>query len=178
MQGSRERAEQIILEILRQAGANGLGRSKVYKAFWLAHLFYARENKGFLSDWKVVKMPRGPGIHRGEQLLQDLGEKCLLVQSDERVGPFIEKRCMAARFDNQPSLPSDAVQAIEKALDFIKGMTAQQLSDLSHEFSRSWWETSFGDELDIYSDLIPDEEYQERTQTLQRAAAELEDVFK
>ena len=36
---------------------------------------------------------------------------------------------------------------------------AAELSDLTHEFSRSWNSASEGQELNIYVDLIPDDEF-------------------
>jgi len=175
-QPSKERAEQLILEILRQAGG-WLGRTKLYKAFWLAHLYYANENLGFLSDWPVVRMPKGPGINDGTRLLRDLAEAGAIETEEGCIGPFPEKRSRLLDGGYRPALDPAGVAAVQSALAFIAECgTAKDLSDWSHGFSRSWRETPDGYELDIYSDQIPDDEYLERKRLvdgMKEAAAEI-----
>ena len=68
----KNRAKQIIVEIVRQAGGVLDNKTNLFKAFYRAHLKFAESNPGFLSTWKIVRMPNGPGIHRFEVLLGEL----------------------------------------------------------------------------------------------------------
>jgi hypothetical protein len=173
----KERAEQIILEILRQAGETGLGRGKLYKAFWLAHLFYALTNRGYLSDWRIVRMPRGPGVDQGEHLIRELVAAGKAYQVEEWAGPFRELRCRCSLTANAPLLSDEARDAIKKAYEFVKDKTAAELSEYSHAYSRSWRQNVDGNELDIYSDLIPEDEYAERMRDFAHAKESTDALF-
>ncbi|HQU43004.1 MAG TPA: hypothetical protein PK867_09335 [Pirellulales bacterium] len=60
----------------------------------------------------------------------------------------------------------DEIEAIKRAVDFVKGKTASELSNITHEFSRSWRMAADGDELNIYIDLEPEEQYLRRMKGL------------
>ena len=71
----------------------------------------------------------------------------------------------------------DADLAIQQAADFVKDKTAVQLSQLTHEYSRSWIQGKNGDILDVYIDVIPDDEYERRDMQLQKLEAEFKEVL-
>lgn len=168
MEPSRERAKEIVVEIVRQAGA--MGQLKLYKTYWLAHLYYYQMAPGFLSDWAVVRSSRGPGIDQGSILLAELeAEGCLTLIREPR-GPFTEICCRPGPQATAGNLPELARQAIARAVEFIKPLSAGELTALSHDFSRSWGTASNGEELDIYTDLLPDEEYEPRSQEMAELA--------
>jgi hypothetical protein len=52
-------------------------------------------------------------------------------------------------------------QAIESAVEQVRNKSAAELSEETHVFSRSWQAGRDGQELDIYSDLSDDMEYQQ-----------------
>ncbi len=174
----RERAKQIILQILRQAGGS-LGKSRLFKAFWLAHSFYAKNSAGYLSGWKIVRLPNGPGIDKGDDLILQLKQSGAITLDHEPRGPYTETVCKLAEPGDAKNLPDGAVEAIDSALKVIRTLnTVTQISDWSHEYSRSWNMTPNGSELDIYSDLIPDDVYFERKQKLEELNAVYDDLFK
>lgn len=177
MASNKERAKRIIVEILRQAGPAGLGTTKVYKAFWLAHLYYAQAARGYLSDWPVIRMPQGPGIARGDRLLKQLLDAGHLAMTPVQKGPAVENcYALTAVGDaaGQEALSPEANQAIQKAVEDVKSFgTASAISTWSHTESRSWQQAKNGDELDIYCDLIPLEDHEEQARLL----AEMESVF-
>ena len=175
MNPNATKAKRIITEILKQS-PEGIGKTKLYKTFWVAHLFYAERQVGFLSDWPIVRMPMGPGIDRGESLVAELIDEGRVSVTNERVGPFVETRHHLGKSDEHP-LPTEAVEAIKEAVAYIKPMSAEECSDLSHRFSRSWNQTSNGEEMDIYSDLIPDVEYGQRREEMKKLAAAMRAVL-
>jgi hypothetical protein len=170
------RAKRVILELLRQAGGE-LGKTKLFKAFWLAHLYYFKKASGYLTDWPIVRMPNGPGIDKAGSLLGELRVKGKVVINHESRGPFTEICCRIIGEPPQGDLSEAAVSAIKEAVEFVKPLTTEQLSDLSHEFSRSWNYKSNGEELDIYTDLIPDDEYEEGWKELAQIKKDYEDIF-
>jgi hypothetical protein len=174
---NRERAKRLILEILRAAGG-GLGKAVLFKAFWLAHLYYVKKAPGYLSDWPVIHMPTGPGIDQGDALLRELAGEGLLQQTHEPNGPYTEMHCRLTDKPLEAGLSEAAVAAVQEAVAFVKQFTAAGLSQWSHDASRSWRETAPGEELDIYADLIPEDEFEEAEKQVEAMSKAYEDIFK
>jgi len=176
MTPNRERAERVILEIVRQAGGS-IGKTKLFKAFWLSHLFYSKMARGYLTDWPIVRMPNGPGIHRADVLIEELISLGNLARSHESRGPFTEIICRLTGKEIEGELPPVAFDAIREAVKFLEGHTAASISELSHDFSRSWNSVGNGEELNIYSDLIPDDVYEQREKELIELKKAYEELF-
>jgi hypothetical protein len=169
-----DRAKQVLVELIRAAGAEWTGLTKLYKAFYLAHLYYADSAPGYLTNWPVVKMPFGPGIESGDDLLNELVLSGILSREYTLIGPYTGT---VFHLTEKP-LPGDglshqAVHAIGLAVTFVKEKGAAELSELTHEFSRSWNTAQDGQELNIYIDLIPDDEFAARDQHLSTLKSEL-----
>src|SRR5262249_20804834 len=171
-----ERAKQIILQILKETGGS-LGKTKLFKSFWLAHLFYSKNFAGYLSGWKIVRMPYGPGIDNGDRLILELKKAGKLQLEHEPKGPYTETICKLSGEVNESCLPHGAAAAIKEACALVQGESASTISEWSHEFSRSWNMTPNGEELNIYTDLIPDDVYEERKATLEEANKDYDNLF-
>jgi hypothetical protein len=169
-----DRAKRVLVELIRAAGGEWTGKTRLYKAYYLAHLFYAEAEPGYLTNWPVVKMPFGPGIECGDELLNELVLSGVLARNHTAVGPYT---ATAYRLTSKPlpghALSQPAVHAVEQAVSFVRGKGATELSDLTHEFSRSWNSAQEGQELNIYVDLIPDDEFAAREQHLSTLKTEL-----
>lgn len=175
----RDRAKQIILHILKQAGGS-LGKSRLFKAFWLAHLYYAKNTVGYLSSWKIIRLPHGPGIDKGEDLILQLKKSCDIAVYHEPRGPYTEMVCKLTEQSRIKDISEEATKAIKTAVGVITELhdSVAQISEWSHEASRSWNVTPNGSELDIYSDLIPDDVYYERKLKLEELNEVYDDLFK
>jgi len=174
----REQAKQVILEIVRRCGGEFEGKTKLYKTFYLAHLYYAGEAPGYLTEWPIVRMPHGPGIDCGDALLHELVTEGALSAEPHRIGPYISTKYRVVQgFDSGQTFDEVALQSIQSAIDFALTRSASQLSELTHEQSRSWNSTPDGSILNIYLDLIPDEEYDERRGQLQTLRDEIAAAF-
>lgn len=175
----RTTARDVILELLRNADGEWTGKTKLFKAFYFAHLYYANQNPRLLTDWPIARMPEGPGIDKSHQLFGALvKDGCLTV---ERVheGPYPEYRYrLTDKAKSSPPLPDDAKAAIKEAALFCQGKTAAELSQITHDRSRSWIEAKDGDILDIYIDTIPDEEYEKRRGEIEESDKQLTAILK
>jgi hypothetical protein len=171
---ARASARDVILAILREADGEWAGTTKLHKAFYFAHLYYANERPGSLTDWPIVRMPQGPGIDKGELLLAELVCDGSMTVEHFHEGPYPENRYRLTDKGRQAGdLPGDAKCAIEKATVFCQDKTAAALSQITHERSRSWNQAKDGDVLDVHLDTIPDDEYERR----QAELARLDDVL-
>lgn len=79
---------------------------------------------------------------------------------------------------SEEKLPAGAKRAIKEAVEFVCSKTATELSELTHEFSRSWMEARDGQPLNIYIDIIPDDEYETREREIDALHRELMAAWK
>jgi hypothetical protein len=172
----REQAKQVICEIIAAAGGRLVGKVRLHKAFYYAHLYYWQRGTGVLTSYPVVRLPFGPAIDDGPQLVSELVREGRLRVTQQPNGPFKESVFeLAQPFQIDPNDPR--YQAIEEAVDQVKSKTAAELSEETHVFSRSWQDGQNGQELDIYADLLDDFEYQQIRQGGQQARELVNAVF-
>jgi len=164
---ARTDAQRVVLELIRNAGGSWDGKTKLSTAFYFAHLYYAGKEPGILTDWPIVRTPQGPGIHQVSTLLRGLVKNGYVTTERTQEGPYPEYRYrLTGKAAAEPPLPEDARAAIQAAATFVASKTAAELSQLTRERSRSWIEGKHGDTLDIYIDLIPEDEYEQEQQKL------------
>jgi hypothetical protein len=165
----RTTAHAVVLEILRQADGEWVGKIKLFKTFYFAHLYYANERPGLLTDWPIARLPQGPGIHDSKALFDKLVADGLLAIEPVHEGPYPEYRYrLTDKGAGAAALPGDEVLAIKSAVLFCKDRTAAELSQITHDRSRSWINGKDGDILNIDIDTIPDDEYARRQEELER----------
>ncbi|HEV3262192.1 MAG TPA: hypothetical protein VG013_35395 [Gemmataceae bacterium] len=160
-------AQRVVLELIRNADGSWDGKTKLSTAFYLAHLYYAAKEPGILTDWPIVRTPQGPGIHQLSTLLQGLVKNGYLTTERTQEGPYPDYRYrLTEKAAAELPLPEDVRAAIQDAVTFVASKTAAELSQLTRERSRSWIDAKDGDLLDIYIDLIPDDEYEQEQEKL------------
>jgi hypothetical protein len=175
----RANPRHVIVEILRNAKNAEINKTKLYKASYLSHLVYTHNSPGLLTDWKIAHMPQGPGIDSSYELLEPLEEEGYLTKSVTSDGIYTE--CVYRWTGKElpaDALPPAASKAIKRATEYVLPMSATQISNLTHEHSRSWIEGKSGDALEIYTDLIDDEEYERRAKQLKSLEADVQLALK
>jgi hypothetical protein len=145
-----KRAKRIIVELVRLAGGQFPNKTSLFKAFWKAHLAYAANQPGYLSTWPMVRMPSGPGIGEFDYLLSEMLADGWLTLAETQAG-----QTWAITIALGPTAPPSVLP--EPAVESIRQGIAEGTAD-SHLQSRVWREAQDGKELDIYLDLIDDEE--------------------
>jgi len=161
----KDRAKAIIVEIIRQSGGTFRNKTNLFKAFWRAHVEYARTHAASLSRWPIVRMPNGPGIDRFDLLLGEL-----MAEEMVRADQFEAGEVVGFEFHligTPAAVFSDEERAaIRKAVGSVVGKTAAQVSEESHQKSRSWNSAKDGERLDVFLDVIPESEFSAREQRL------------
>src|SRR3954464_3295407 len=116
---ARTDAQRVVLELIRQAGGAWDGRAKLSRAFYFAHLYYARDEPGILTNWPIVRTPQGPAIHNSAVLLKGLVKNGFLTVEVIHEGPYPDSRYRwTAKAAAEPFLPDDAQAALKAAADF------------------------------------------------------------
>lgn len=170
-------AEQVVIEIVRQAEGELSAKTRLFKAFYFAHLAYFDDNPGILTDWPIARMPNGPGIDNSDGLIDSLVAKGLLVVERYHDGFYPEYRYrLTEKGKESPNLGKAETESVAKAVAFVRNKSCSELSNLTHEKSRSWQMGKNGDRLNIYIDIIPDDEY-ERMRRAIPEQSELDAVF-
>lgn len=166
-------AKQLIRDIVGVAGGELAGKVRLHKAFYMAHLFFWKEQEGLLTDYPIVRLPNGPGIDHGDDLIEELEQEGVLELGTRKVGPYSETVFrLVASIEIEPNNPR--YDAIRKAVDWVKRKTATKLSEETHVWSRSWRNGVDGEELDIYLDLLTDERYEQ----IRRACSETDELMR
>lgn len=171
---SRDNVKRIITGIVQQAGGVLPGKTRLFKAFYIAHLLYWRDHEGTLTTHPMIRMPQGPGIGSERRVFRELEKEGWLHVSKRRVGRHQEFVFETAR---EVQLSDAEADAISQALSGATNVTGKQLSDWSHEFSRAWKLCSNGEPLPIYMDLPSDVEMAEVEEHLDRSQAIVDDLF-
>jgi hypothetical protein len=176
----RTTAQNVILQILRAGEGEWSGKLKLHKAFYFAHLFYANEHPGVLTNWPIARLQHGPGIHEGEKLIEEMANEGLLTVELVHEGPYPECRYRLTEktLTVPPDMDEGARAAVNKATQFCKDRAAADLSQLTHDMSRSWNEGETGDILDIYIDTIPEGEYRRRQERLEELSKRLPPILR
>jgi len=153
-------AKTILFEIVRQDGGAFFGKTRLNKVFYAAHLFHWTNHTGVLSDYPIVRMPKGPAVDNLDMLLSSLESEGLIHIASRPNGPFREQ-VYTSITDVETLLSQEQIDSIKMAVAWAAGKRGVELSDIAHDFSRTWDETPNGGQMDIYLDLLSDEEYSE-----------------
>lgn len=171
----KERAKEVICAIVRHAGGALTNKTNLFKAFYHSHLIYAEQHPGYLSDWPIVRMPKGPGIDNFDTLAGELMIEGKLHLKTVSVGDFVAFQFQLTDSCGESLLEAEELNAIAEGTDRVLGKTATQVSDESH--LRSWHSTPNGQEMNIYIDSIPEEEYQENKKRMAPMIERLDEIL-
>lgn len=172
----REERKRLIAAIIQESPSGRLnGRTRLFKVYWLAHLFYWKHHEGLLTaSHGMVHMPNGPGIDKHDDLFFEMVMDGQISLSTRTAGPFEEDVFKSLK---RVEVSASTRDSIKRAFRFLNGLNATQISDLAHDYSTSWKDTSSGQPLDIYLDLQSEKTLQENKRLLALAKAQIHDAF-
>jgi hypothetical protein len=172
--GNPREAARVIQGIVQLSGGRFANKTNLFKAFYWAHRYYWREQDGALTRWHgIVKMPKGPGIDDFPDLLSWMEERGL-IRTETSGGEYAAR---VFHLGEPVELSDSEFSAIRKAVRRISGRTACDVSDESHEESRSWREGDSGQPLDIYYDEIDDRSLRRIWRRLSKTRGLVDEVF-
>lgn len=175
-----DKAKQILCAIIDAAGGEFASTTRLYKAFYAAHLIHWQNQPGVLSKYPIARMPNGPGIDAGARLLREMADEGLIEIGSEASGPFQEAtyKAVHGKADEAEPLTEGERRAVQTAVTWVQNRSASELSDLTHVHSRSWANAEDGDILDIYEDALDDEEALRNKKCNAEAEDLLSQIFK
>lgn len=173
----RAEALDLICEIIATAGSKLNGKTRLHKAFYVSHLLYWRETQKPLTAYPIVHMPHGPGIDEGDDLIDELEFTERLRVERDNSGVYPDTTYVLTKAVEIHPADSPRQRAITRAVKWALARYATDLSNETHENSRSWQITRDGQELDIYLDLMTDEEYNRLKEISTKTDETVERVF-
>ena len=177
---AHDAAKRVLCQLIEAYDGRLPGKIRLYKAFYAAHLFYWNTGIGTLTTYPIVRMPMGPGIDNSKNLLDELMADGYIKIGEQYNGPHKENVYELVKpypfSDSDPSTEATR-EAIQKAVLWTKDKTAAELSEETHAYSRSWREGKDGEELDIYIDVLSEEDYEHMQARRANAEALINDVF-
>ena len=176
-QADFDKAKALLCAIIEENGGRLEGMTRLYKVFYYAHLVHWHRNRGMLSEYPLVKMPKGPGIDDGDVLLNELKQEGLIESQTQQKGPYPENM-YTLRGQVPNPISADEREAIRHALDWAnRHPTATHLSDVTHSESRAWNLSEMGEDLDLTLDTLSDEQYSEMIRARDWADNLVDSVF-
>src|SRR5437016_6030771 len=117
----RARAKRVIAEIVKHAGGAFTGKTRLHKAFYIAHFLYAEQQRGYLSNWPIVRMPHGPGIDCGDELIAELELSGVLELKRVSEGSWTTT-CYRLTGNERggDQLAAAETRAVKQAVDFVR----------------------------------------------------------
>jgi len=176
-QDDRQLAKRLIVEIVRQSNGEFQGKVRLNKAFYLAQLCYAAKHPTPITRWPIVHQPLGPAVHDLDGLIRELRRDGALHIESVPIGPYHGHRFRLGPGAERWNLPDDQKSAVREAVTFVKERRGDELTEITHECSRAWQCTRDGEEMDIYLDVISDEEFEEREESLAALDPIMKEVF-
>jgi uncharacterized phage-associated protein len=170
------KAKYVIRALLIESNGEFSGKTRLFKAFYAAHLFHWQKRKGALTDYPIVHMPRGPAIDNADPLLGELKKEGVIEISSRKNGPY-DERVYKLVDGRMPPLTEEERESIREAIIWISDKSATELSEITHENSRSWAATTDGQEMNIYLDLLSDDDYAEMMERKKELSGKLDAVF-
>jgi hypothetical protein len=175
MPSERDRAKVIVVELIRESGGVFRNRTNLFKAFWKAHVEYAKNHLAPLSEWPIVRMTYGPGIDRFHMLLGELMAEGMVEEEQVEFGDKTGFRFVLTGTPTE-TFSSDERAAIRAGVFFVSSKSAIQVRDESHLESRAWRSAKDGDRMDIFLDVIPENGYDDRTERIRRIIAKVKET--
>jgi hypothetical protein len=130
-----------------------VGKLRLYKAFYRAHLLYFEDTGLDLTGHSMVHMPNGSGIGQAQDLIQELMESGALVETIGN-GTRTKEHVYTTPEGLHLEEDEERLDAMRRAVAWANALTEEELKDGSH--NRSWRESVNGEEQNIFVDVLSD----------------------
>ena len=166
--------ELIVYVADRLAADRAGGATKLNKVLFFADFTHVRRHRRPITGAEYQKLDFGPAPRRLVPIRQRLiGQGAAEIVSEDFLG-YQQRRLVALRPADLSVFDADELTTIDAVLDDLAGMTAKQVSDLSHE-EAAWRHTEMNATIAYELAFIPKE--QVVTPTARRLAAEVAERY-
>jgi len=140
--------------IIARTEPSQLGVTKLNKILWYSDIeYYRRTGQSITGSRTYVRLPRGPVPHMIEDALKLLQKAGKVLERRAKVYDY-ERREFVWIIEPDISMFSvDQIDIINIYIDIIKSMTAEQISNITHE-DAMWDELENGDPMPVSAGSI------------------------
>ena len=152
----QEKLRNLVLYVAeRELGDEDFGKTKLAKILWLSDFTHYAEHGRAITGATYVHLPHGPGPDDFDDLLTDMEERGLLkLRRRSRYG-YPQVQPIPIGEADVGAFKGSEIAVVEEILRRVSGMTAKELSELSHDFY-GWAATANGDRIPYGASFIAD----------------------
>lgn len=120
-----------------------LSKTALMKHLWFSDFRYFRETSTSISGALYAALPHGPALHKWAALLEVAQDRSFVDVEVEYLGDFEVEMVKAARDFDQSMFTPGEIEVMERVMLDFQGLSARELSELSHE-EEAWKKTPVG----------------------------------
>ena len=170
---ARTRAKQTVYALINASNGRLVGKLRLYKAFYKAHLEYFEATGLDLTGYPMVHMPNGPGIDNAQELIDELMDEGL-IREEIGTPDRPKERVYTCVGQMDEDADDERAEAIRSAVAWANALDEEALKDGSH--NRSWNETLPGEAQNIFLDAVPEDRLDGLRNDLEKTAKTLKDL--
>lgn len=178
MTTERETTKRLILKLIQAYGGTLKGKTRLFKAYYYAHLAYWKLCQQMLTTSTIARMDGGPGIDGAAGILNELVDEGLIAIGSEESG--MSRPTVVYSLKVEFPLDDDNLEdkAVKQAWEKTHRLPGGALSQKTHRDSRAWERGENGDIIDVYFDAADAEELDQLRAARKRAAERIAEALK
>jgi hypothetical protein len=135
--------------VIARTEPSQLGATKLNKILWYSDIeYYRRTGHSITSVKTYVRLPRGPVPHRIDDALKLLQREGKILERKAKVYDYDRREFIWAKQPDVSIFTADQIDVINIFIDLIKTMTAEQISNITHE-DAMWVELGNGEPMPV-----------------------------
>jgi len=157
VQFNREKFKEAVWFLVSRCEPRELGNVKLHKMLYFSDMLAYLEEGRPITGVEYLKQKFGPTARHLTIAVKELEADGRLNTCDSDHFGYLKKEYSALRPYKQSMLSSREILILEEISDFVRGITAKDISDLSH--NAAWEAAELGEVIPYFTalKLIPDE---------------------
>jgi len=151
VQFDREKFKEAILFLASHCPPEELGNVKLHKMLYFADMITFLEEGRPLTGVDYLKQKFGPTARHLTSAVDELAREGRLTVRESEYHGFFKKDYVAARPFKPLRLTEGEVALLQDVADFVRGKTARQISEISH--NAAWEAAELGEVIPYFSAL-------------------------
>jgi uncharacterized phage-associated protein len=151
VQFDREKFKEAILFLASHCPPEELGNVKLHKMLYFADMITFLEEGRPLTGVDYLKQKFGPTARHLTSAVDELAREGSLIVREAEYHGFFKKDYVAARSFQPLRLAESEMMLLREVADFVRGKTARQISEISH--NAAWEAAELGEVIPYFTAL-------------------------
>lgn len=157
VQFDREKLKDAVWYLVSICDRQELGNVKLHKMLYFADMLHYLEHGRPITGVEYLKQKFGPTARHLSAALRELQRDGRLIESEDDHFGYVKRSYESLQPYRRSSLNADSEAVLSQVADFVRGKSAKEISDLSH--NAAWEAAEMGEVIPYFSalKLVPDE---------------------